>query len=55
MPPVVKPTKFIFEIEEILKTLSTELNSDLVKTNFPKLHKDNIFNKRFSSSRIIRP
>jgi len=49
MFPTVKPTKFTFEIEEILKHFSSEINSDLAKKNFPKLHKDNAFNKRFSS------
>lgn len=46
--PSIKPTKFTFEIEEILKHFSNELNSDLAKENFPRLHKDNAFNKRFS-------
>lgn len=49
MFPTVKPTKFTFEIEEILKHFSSEINSDLAKKNFPKLHKDNAFNKRFSA------
>ncbi len=45
----VKPTKFTYEIEEILKHFSSELNSEVAKNNFLKLHKDNAFNKRFSS------
>ncbi len=48
MLPSVKPTKFTFEIEEILRYFSSELNSDLAKENFPRLHKENAFNKRFS-------
>ncbi len=46
--PTVKPTKFTFEIEEALQHFSSELNSDLAKANFPRVHKDNTFNKRFS-------
>jgi hypothetical protein len=46
--PSVKPTKFTFETEEILKHFSSELNSDYAKEHFPRLHKDNAFNKRFS-------
>lgn len=48
MFPTVKPTKFTYEIEEVLKYLSSDLNSDIVKLHFPRLHKDNAFNKRFS-------
>lgn len=48
MIPTVKPTKFIYEIEEALKHFSAELNSDIAKSNFPRLHKDNTFNRRFS-------
>lgn len=48
MFPTVKPTKFTYETEEALKHFSSELNSDIAKTNFPRLHKDNTFNKRFS-------
>lgn len=48
MIPTVKPTKFTYEIEEILKHFSNELNSDLAKKSFLRLHKDNAFNKRFS-------
>lgn len=48
MFPTVKPTKFTYEIEEALKHFSSELNSDLAKMNFPRLHKDNTFNRRFS-------
>ena len=46
--PSVKPIKFTYETEEILKHFSLELNSDIAKINFPRLHKENIFNKRFS-------
>lgn len=48
MFPSVKPTKFIHETEEVLKHFSLEVNSDIAKLNFPRLHKDNTFNKRFS-------
>jgi len=48
MFPTVKPTKFTYETEEALKRLSLELNSDVAKMNFPRLHRDNTFNKRFS-------
>lgn len=48
MLPSVKPTKFTYETEEILKHFSSELNSDFAKKSFPRLHKDNAFNKRFS-------
>lgn len=49
MFPTVKPTKFIFEINEIFKHFSSELNSDLAKQNLPRLHKEDAFNKRFSA------
>ena len=49
MFPTVKPTKFTYEIEEILKHFSSELNSEIAKTNFPRLHIDNSFNRRFSA------
>lgn len=45
----VKPTKFTYEIEEILKDFSYELNSEISKTNFPRLHDNNSFNRRFSA------
>lgn len=48
MFPTVKPTKFTYETEEALEHFSSELNSDIAKLNFPRLHKDNAFNKRFS-------
>ena len=48
MLPSVKPTKFTFETEEILKHFSSELNTDLAKKSFQRLHKENAFNKRFS-------
>jgi len=47
--PTVRPTKFIKEIEEVLKDFSEFLNSDDIKKSFPRLHKDNIFNRRFSA------
>ena len=48
MLPSVKPTKFTFETDEILKHFSSELNTDLAKKCFPRLHNENAFNKRFS-------
>lgn len=46
--PIIKPTKFTHEIDEDLKRLSTEANSENTKKYHERLHKENIFNKRFS-------
>jgi hypothetical protein len=46
--PVPRPTKFIIETQEILNEFSKGVNSDDVKKVFSKIHKNNIFNKRFS-------
>ena len=47
--PVIKPTKFTFEIREILDELSGFINSDEVKEALPRLHKDNEFNRRMGA------
>lgn len=44
----IKPTKFILETENELKNLSLEVNSKIIKQNFPRVHKENSFNVRFS-------
>jgi hypothetical protein len=48
MIPVPKPTKFIDEIEEILRELEKAINSEPIKSLWPKLSKENVFNRRFS-------
>lgn len=48
MFPTVKPTKFTYEIEEILKNFSKQAGLILKKDSLKRLDKDNTFNKRFS-------
>jgi hypothetical protein len=48
MFPTVKPTKFTYELEEIFKVFSREVNSEKIKKVLPRLHQENSFNKRFS-------
>jgi len=44
----MRPTKFTTETKEVLHELSTIFNSEKYKNLFPRFHKDNIFNRRFS-------
>lgn len=48
MLPQVKTTKFVGETKDLLDELSKKINSDIVKKCFKRLHKENIFNRRFS-------
>jgi len=45
----IKPSELTSQTQEILRNLSLEFNSDFVVKNIPRLHKDNSFNRRYSS------
>ncbi len=46
--PSPKPSKFSYEIKEILDLLYISINTQEIKYKFPRLHVNNEFNKRFS-------
>ncbi|MFA7169343.1 MAG: hypothetical protein WC178_00645 [Candidatus Paceibacterota bacterium] len=48
MLPTVKPTKFTYELKEILNSFSKDVNLKVGNEGFERLYKENIFNKRFS-------
>jgi len=48
MLPPVKTTKFTDKTDDLLKKLSNRINIDKIKASFKRLHKENIFNIRFS-------
>lgn len=47
--PIMRPMKFVSETEEVLKDFSDFMNTKEIKTAFPRLCKDNVFNRRFSA------
>jgi len=48
MFPPVKITKFTDETKNLLSELSKKVNFDQVKKAFARLHRENVFNRRFS-------
>lgn len=43
----MRPTKFTYEIREVLNDFSKEVNSEKIKPYHPRIHKNNVLNKRF--------